>query len=1647
MNMRKLHNKHTHIRTQKSILIALMGLFLLCGTGTLRAAPVDEATARTVAANVLGVPAEDLVNRTSELGSNYRSLMYLYVPGNGVGFVLVSADDRALPVLAYSTTESVNASHTTDRYTEIYWLLDIYKTQLNDLKNGSYTASPVVAARWAELLDGRHVPACTPIAPLMTTTWDQSGAYQQLTPLLNRNHCLAGSAALAMAQVMKYYNYPEQGSGTISYTNAANTTPKYIYVPLSGTYYAWDNMPDKLDSSTTMAQDSAVALLIYHAGVSVQTRFHTTASLAPSNVVTIESALRDKFQYHSMINAVSLNSSNADNWNAMLMEELSASRPVIYRVSTAGRFVFTIDGCDDQGYYHINFGRGGDNNGYYVMGSLNPINYIYTGGNQTAIRGIVPPSTDSISISVETNNSEWGSVSGGGRYLKYDEVTLTATPIRGARFSHWSDGNTDNPRRYAATEDRNDTAVFVWYGFVNVSVEPNNPEWGSVSGGGTFAVFEDVTLTATPVRGARFSHWSDGSTDNPRRYVATENRNDTAVFVWYGFVNVSVEPNNPEWGRVRGGGVFAVFEDVTLTATPVRGAQFSHWSDGSTDNPRRYVATEDRNDTAVFVWNGFVNVSVKSNNPEWGSVSGSGVYAVFENVTQLATAVQGAYFSHWSDGNTDNPRRYVATENRNDTATFVWYGFFKVSVEPNNPEWGSVGGGGHFLINETAVLSAVAAPGYQFSNWSDGSTDNPRRVAINKNRCDTAVFVYVGGTFATDTLVDSVYIDDRENHSWSYYSDSSNPVRSLNPADVKITYYGYGKATMYSSDAASPAGSPDVDVAADQVAIGIDVPDKRAFVYWKTLERRNGATATSKARATAPCLYRTIPNPFSIRPTYGSGNTRWRGFYKWRLRHISGGTLFADKARTQMVPLWGMVDAEQELYIDPAGEYGMEIEFEAIWARAFVFEPTSPTSGINRTSLTESSYASGVNAYERNFVVLTESSYDLVSNGSLSTETYLFPNKRPATITAVYPDGTDGSSTTRLSEVPGNRTLTQHFFCEADTKFEYISITSPKKTFTGNGYNFTMGRGIAGSGGGVNVMCLGGNSQLRASRSSRIVYIIDTIETTHTTIQETIDTITTPDTTIYDTTYTTIITDTTIYDTVNTQTVYSINPTQSTETRRGASFRIESGVYKDVVPHWCGRNSSTASTDWDCTPSFFARHDASSLTLFTVDIYTLGNFTSGAGYTTLITFGNDYDRSQGRNDLMKITNFIAGSWKWCRGDRNSDEYLWNVKSGDMHPGRIYGGSSGVATIYMGSIGSLSTSHTTGRRKIEVEGGMISGIAGGMNDVASTTDTNVWIRIRGGLVRGPVFAAGDYASAIGHRRIVITGGTVNGWVAGGANGNMDVDGKLDGDSYIYIGGTARLEPSVDDPMINFSKGGNVFGAGSGNSAAAGQTATVGKVFNSTVVIADSCYIARDVYGGGNYGGVTKNGSRIYILGGTVAGKVFGGSNQQGGKAVELVMRGGQVVGGIHGGSNLKGLITGPVSVRIEGGTVGEEGCADDIGNVFGCGYGSNTSVTGDVEVVIGREDARTPHVKNPLIHRNVYCGGYMGAYNATKKTFKLTTYNGCIHGSIFGGGYGNTAVITGNTNVNILGTTYVGGNVYGGGNKGKVTGNTKVIIGD
>jgi hypothetical protein len=110
-----------------------------------------------------------------------------------------------------------------------------------------------------------------------------------------------------------------------------------------------------------------------------------------------------------------------------------------------------------------------------------------------------------------------------------------------------------------------------------------------------------------------------------------------------------------------------------------------------------------------------------------------------DNAIISATPTYGYHFTKWSDGNTDNPRAIVVTEDVTYTAEFA-ANTYVVTTAVHEEIMGNVTGAGEYLYTEEATLTAVANEFYHFVQWSDGVTDNPRSVVVEKDSLFIAEF-------------------------------------------------------------------------------------------------------------------------------------------------------------------------------------------------------------------------------------------------------------------------------------------------------------------------------------------------------------------------------------------------------------------------------------------------------------------------------------------------------------------------------------------------------------------------------------------------------------------------------------------------------------------------------------------------------------------------------------------------------------------------------------------------------------------------------------------------------------------------------------------------------------------------------------------
>ena len=160
-------------------------------------------------------------------------------------------------------------------------------------------------------------------------------------------------------------------------------------------------------------------------------------------------------------------------------------------------------------------------------------------------------------ISVVSNNTSMGTVSGGGALPYNSTCTITATPTANEYcLLQWSDGNTDNPRTVTVLGDATYQAVFGLKPTYSLALQTNNSEWGTVSGSGSYLHGTVVQITATANTGYHFTSWSDGSTQSSRSIQMVKDSTIIATFAPNNYtVNVAVNGVCAGMGTVTGGGV------------------------------------------------------------------------------------------------------------------------------------------------------------------------------------------------------------------------------------------------------------------------------------------------------------------------------------------------------------------------------------------------------------------------------------------------------------------------------------------------------------------------------------------------------------------------------------------------------------------------------------------------------------------------------------------------------------------------------------------------------------------------------------------------------------------------------------------------------------------------------------------------------------------------------------------------------------------------------------------------------------------------------------------------------------------------------------------------------------------------------------
>lgn len=340
----------------KKTVLTLAAIAAVCGADARTLSPA-EALGRAVAdreapAGVQSMRVPRRVDPVLTMQTVDASSPALYVINRDNGFVVVSADDAAAPLLAYSDEGTFDVDNMPENCR--WWL-------------GQYAAEISQAIERGEAYEAAAAPARAAIAPKCTTKWNQDAPYNEKCPTVGSTRCFTGCVATAIAQVIKQRSYPAgTGIGTFSYT-WNNRTLSFDY---GSTTFKWDQMLDSYTSSATAAQRDAVATLMYACGVGSEMSYGTSASGAVS--CRVPRMLRENFGFDKGVHFVVRECYSSQAWDDMLYNELSNNGATYYSGrGESGGHAFVADGYLD-GFYHFNWGWGGMSDGYFRLNGLTP---------------------------------------------------------------------------------------------------------------------------------------------------------------------------------------------------------------------------------------------------------------------------------------------------------------------------------------------------------------------------------------------------------------------------------------------------------------------------------------------------------------------------------------------------------------------------------------------------------------------------------------------------------------------------------------------------------------------------------------------------------------------------------------------------------------------------------------------------------------------------------------------------------------------------------------------------------------------------------------------------------------------------------------------------------------------------------------------------------------------------------------------------------------------------------------------------------------------------------------------------------------------------------------------------------------------------
>jgi hypothetical protein len=364
-----------------------LGLAALCLR--LGAAPVDTNLVRQVAVRFYlnSNPEKSSVTLLKIKPFYYKGEITRYTcVFENQDFLIVSADDATVPIFAYSRERTFSE----DLPPAFAWWMEISYDQLVFSARSKALGNQETRPLWDEILNSTTATpkSNSAVSPLIASRWGQTRSNDQQCPAYNAQgpvsnpgcnceKCTAGCVAVAMAQIMHFWQYP---------ANGLNRT------------FDWCNMPDFLIKknggvvrTSYEAEYLAVSGLLADCGQTADLQYCASTCATGSTLTKAMNALTGNYGYSELVQH--RYRWLTSNWKSKLKTSLDLGNPVLYAgQSDYAGHAFVCDGYEGSDFYHFNWGWNGSSDGYFYIAGHDGSPEIVWDGFQEALFFLQPGS-------------------------------------------------------------------------------------------------------------------------------------------------------------------------------------------------------------------------------------------------------------------------------------------------------------------------------------------------------------------------------------------------------------------------------------------------------------------------------------------------------------------------------------------------------------------------------------------------------------------------------------------------------------------------------------------------------------------------------------------------------------------------------------------------------------------------------------------------------------------------------------------------------------------------------------------------------------------------------------------------------------------------------------------------------------------------------------------------------------------------------------------------------------------------------------------------------------------------------------------------------------------------------------------------------